>query len=314
MDIYITGIAGFIGTNLALNLEKKGYKVSGIDNLCSKTRNIEILEKNNIKVETNSISNLSSLPVNSSTIVIHLAALGNVVESVGSPKANFQSNVAETLHLLELLRKSSSRNIIFSSTGGALMGNSKPPVDENSLPSPISPYGASKLSCEGYLSAYNSSYGIRSLIFRFGNVYGPNSMHKKGVLNTFIKKSLNKKTIKFFGSEKTTRDYIHVDDICQGLIKGIEFMSKKEGDLLEIFHLANNKQVSLEEIRILIERILNRKINYEIKESRKGEVSFNSASFEKAKKVLNFSPKVALANGIKLLIEDIKANEKSNKI
>ena len=242
--------------------------------------------------------------------MIHLAALGNVVESVASPKTNFQSNVVETIHLLELLRKSSCNDIIFSSTGGALMGDSKPPVNELSLPTPISPYGASKLACEGYFRAYSKSYGIKSLIFRFGNVYGPNSMHKKGVINTFIKKALNKEKITFFGSGDTTRDYIHVDDICQGLTKGIGFIKEQKGSLLEIFHLANNRQISLEEIRVEIEKILKRNIQYEIKKSRKGEVLFNSASYEKANFLLNFNPKVNFDDGLNQLVEDIKINQK----
>ena len=67
------------------------------------------------------------------------------------------------------------------------MGNSKPPVNEAKLPAPISPYGASKLACEGYLRAYSESYNMNCICFRFGNVFGPFSLHKKGVINLFIK-------------------------------------------------------------------------------------------------------------------------------
>ena len=71
------------------------------------------------------------------------------------------------------------------------MGDTSPPVNEKICPSPISPYGASKLACEGYINAYSKCYGLSSIVFRFGNVYGPNGSHKNGVVNKFIRNSIN---------------------------------------------------------------------------------------------------------------------------
>ena len=82
------------------------------------------------------------------------------------------------------------------------MGNTSPPVNENSLPAPISPYGASKLCCEGYLSSYANAYKINSITLRFGNVYGKFSSHKQGVINKWIRSSINDKPIEIFGDGK----------------------------------------------------------------------------------------------------------------
>ena len=87
---------------------------------------------------------------------------------------------------------------MFASTGGAIMGNQKPPIDEQSLPWPISPYGASKLCGEAYLHAFAGSFGIRPVALRFANVYGPYSAHKKGVITRFIRAALAGGTFETF--------------------------------------------------------------------------------------------------------------------
>ena len=99
-------------------------------------------------------------------VVIHLAAKGNVVESINEPRVNFDTNVLGTLNCLEAANNNNVKKFLFASTGGALMGNTPPPVDEKSVPKPISPYGASKLAAEGYCSAFSVSFGLDVVIFK----------------------------------------------------------------------------------------------------------------------------------------------------
>ena len=188
MRVIITGGLGFIGFNLAKSLSKKGFHVIIIDSLVSGSNNQKWIEKDweIHKLGLDQTEKIIKI-LKKAEIVIHLAALGNVIQSVKDPIVNFNNNVFSTIKLLEAMRIADCQKIIFSSTGGALMGNTTPPVSELSIPKPISPYGASKLACEGYLSAYSNSYDISSIIFRFGNVYGPFSSHKIGVINKFIR-------------------------------------------------------------------------------------------------------------------------------
>ena len=310
-SILITGGLGFIGFNLAKNLSQTFEKVYIIDSLISKTKNSFNESNKNIEVYKIDLKDTKKLRtiVEKSDLIIHLAAKGNVMESVSNPLDNFNSNVITTLNLLELMKKSSKcKKIIFSSTGGALMGDTTSPVNEKSSPRPISPYGASKLACEGYINAYSKCFNIKSIIFRFGNVYGKYSSHKRGVINQFIRNSLNNKKHKVFGSIKSSRDYINVKDICNAIELGINYLENMSTNN-KIFHLANNEEIYLEDLINSINTV-SKKINeYIICDFRDGEVFKNYSSYEKAKNELGFTPKITLKDGINELYEWIKVNE-----
>ena len=304
--ILITGSEGFIATNLILKLSKiKEFNLIGIDSGIAKSSNNNFTNKL-IKHKSVDIASSSSLLdlINGTDLIIHLAARGNVVESLADPLENFNSNVYSTLILLEAMRKTGTRNIVFASTGGALMGNTPPPVNEDSLPAPISPYGSSKLSCEGYLSSYASSFLINSISLRFSNVYGKFSSHKKGVINKWIRNSIKDEPIEIFGDGKSTRDYIHVDDICDGIISSMKRLLNVKGPIFERYHLANNQEISLLELSEIIEISSNKKLSRNFKDKRNGEVNRNSSEFKLAKKILNFQPKK-----IPLLYDWIRKNE-----
>ncbi len=309
MRVIITGGLGFIGFNLAKSLSKKGFHVIIIDSLVSGSNNQKWIEKDweIHKLGLDQTEQIIKI-LKKAEIVIHLAALGNVIQSVKNPIVNFKNNVFSTIKLLEAMRIADCQKIIFSSTGGALMGNTNPPVSELSIPKPISPYGASKLACEGYLSAYSNSYDISSIIFRFGNVYGPFSSHKIGVINKFIRNAIESKKSDIYGSIETTRDYIHVNDIVKGLTLGIKYfenINKKS----EIFHLANGEGITLKKIINEINSCSERPMQIDYKPYRKGEVKNNHSSFKYAEEVLGFSPDIKLNKGIKELYEWIIRNE-----
>ena len=306
LKIIVTGGEGFIGTNLCKRLKRLyNSKILSIDNNISNSLNSKFHEgiSNLVRTDLNDIEKIVSL-IKSSDLVIHLAASGNVIESVQDPIKNFENNVLSTLNLLEAIRLSKIKTVIFASTGGALMGNTKPPVNEKSVPKPISPYGASKLSCEGYLSAYSESYDVKTFALRFGNVYGPYSLHKKGVINKWIKDSLKDNNLVIYGDGNSTRDYIYVDDICLGIEKCIEYSFRRDiNNNFEKFHLANNEEISLNHLSKLIISKTNSKSKVIFKQLRKGEVIRNFAAIKKAKIVLNFETKVSLDEGLNKTIK-----------
>ena len=111
--------------------------------------------------------------------VVHLAALSGVIDSIEDPRSSFEINVAGSFQLFELARKTKVSKLVNASTGGALLGEVTPPISESMAPSPLSPYGASKLAVEGYCSAFAGAYGFPCVTLRFSNIYGPRSAHKK---------------------------------------------------------------------------------------------------------------------------------------
>ena len=179
--------------------------------------------------------------------VIHLAAFGSVADSVADPLENFEVNARGTLVVLQAAARAGARRFVFASTGGALIGDAPAPVDESSLPRPISPYGASKLCGEGYCHAFRGSYGLETVALRFANVYGPRSEHKRGVVTSFVKRALRGEPLVIYGDGSATRDFIYVDDLCAGIAAALASPAA-EG----VVHLASERETAIGELARLV--------------------------------------------------------------
>ncbi len=293
--ILVTGGCGFIGANLVPKLLGKGYKVVVLDNLSKGS--FDYIKKHNIDFIEGDIRNKSDIKKALLGVdgVIHLAAFGSVVESVNDPEENFDINVRGTFTLLDSCRSIGVKKIVFSSTGGALIGNAVPPVDESSIPRPISPYGSGKLCCEAYCSSFAHSYGMNITALRFANVIGPYSWHKKGAVTAFMKAIINNTDIEIYGDGEATRDFLYVDDLCDGIISA--YIKSLPG--FNPIHLSSGKEVSVNELASEIKLVASVPdhpvIHYE---KRIGEVERNFATFDLAKKLLDFSPKYDLRQGL----------------
>ncbi len=295
--VLVTGGCGFIGSNLVPKLEALGYKVNILDNLSKGS--LDYVEKTNAKIFIGDIRDrkIVSEALIGVSSVIHLAAYGSVVESVDDPVENFDINVTGSFTVLDECRKACVKKIIFSSTGGALIGNALPPVDETSIPKPISPYGSSKLCCEAYCSSFSHSYNMDITALRFANVVGPVSWHKKGAVTAFMKSIMDGEDITIYGNGEATRDFLYVDDLCQGIIKTLQ--TSLPG--FQPIHLASGKEVSVSELATLICRVAhsdNHPIVY--CDKRIGEVERNFANYSLAKELIDFHPKTSLDKAIKL--------------
>jgi UDP-glucose 4-epimerase len=293
--ILITGGCGFVGSNLIPLFLEKGYQVRVLDNFSNVDS--QYIDKYDIEIIEGDITE-SAVVVKAITGVvgvIHLAASGSVIESVKNPVDNFYNNVTGTFVLLNECRKQGISNFIFASTGGALIGNADPPVNEKSLPSPISPYGSSKLCCEAYCSSFAHSYDMNITALRFANVVGKNSLHKKGAVNVFMNSILKNNPLTIFGDGTATRDFLYANDLCLGIFKAFE------KNLLGFnrIHLASGKETSVSQLAQTIITISGRK-NYPINylPMRKGEVEKNFATYDFAKQVLNFEPKASLQDAL----------------
>lgn len=296
--ILVTGGCGFVGSNLVKLLVDQGHEVRVLDNL-SKGRksylsglDVDIYEADirDPKLCEDAFSDVKK--------VVHLAAFGSVVESVDDPQANFDMNVVGTFNILKLCVQKKVKKMVFSSTGGALIGNANPPVDEGSLPKPISPYGASKLCCESYCHAFAESYGLNTVCLRFANVYGPNSEHKTGVINKYFEAIKKGAPLLVYGDGESSRDYIHVSD----LVRGISIALMDDSLENEVLHLATGTEITLKRLADTVKEVSGRKDHpIEYLPSRPGEVNRNFASYDYAKKKIGFEPKVSLKKGLEAL-------------
>ena len=228
--------------------------------------------------------------------VIHLAAAGSVVMSVEDPAANFDVNVLGTFRVLDAARRAGVQRTVQASTGGALIGDATPPVDERSLPKPISPYGASKLAGEGYAHAYAKAYGMDTVALRFANVYGPWSERKRGAMTMFFRAIHAGEPIVIYGDGTASRDYTHVDDIARALELALD--SDVPGGT--VLHIASGVETTVRELAGLCCAAAGAPEHpVEYRPRRAGEVDRNFASYDLAEKVLGYAPSIGREDGIR---------------
>lgn len=295
MNILITGGAGLIGTSLVRMLVARGEHIVVVDNGAHSVCPPAL--PGGVRVIKADVRDGDAMAAASDGMdaVIHLAASGSVVQSVQDPVLNFEVNAAGTLNMLEKSRDAGVKKFIFASTGGALIGNADPPVSEESLPRPISPYGAGKLCGEAYCHAFARSYGLPTVALRFANVYGPYSAHKRGATTAFIKALMSDSPIIVYGDGTASRDFLYVEDLCRGIIAALDARL----DPGTVLHLASGVETTVGQLARLLAEIAGRP-NHPIlyAPQRKGEVQRNFASFRRAHQVLGFAPAVSLRDGL----------------
>jgi len=294
----ITGGCGFVGANLVPMLLERGCEVRILDNFAAgdparvPAAGVEILE-GDVRDDAAVARAMEGVEA-----VIHLAASGSVAESIADPRENFDVNARGTLVALEGAARAGARRFVFASTGGALIGDAPTPVDESSLPRPISPYGASKLCGEGYCHAFRGSYGLETVALRFANAYGPRSEHKKGVVTTFIRSALRAEPLLIYGDGSATRDFIYVDDLCAGIAATLASPAA-DG----VIHLASERETAVSELARLVIDITGADVAVEHVPRRRGEVERNFALAQRASELLGFRAAVSLEQGLATTVE-----------
>jgi UDP-glucose 4-epimerase len=318
MNWLITGGCGFIGTSLIKTLiNENTHNIRVLDNLTTGTREdlFETCKYSEVSVESIGEFNGVELVVGDildeelavkvtkkADVIIHLAANTGVGPSVENPRADCMANVIGTFNYLEAARINNVTRFVFASSG-APAGEVEPPIHEELPPHPVSPYGASKLAGEGYCSAYYKTFNIQTIMLRFGNVYGPGSLHKSSIVAKFIRQALNKETLEIYGDGTQTRDFIYIDD----LINALRLAVVTDGIGGEAFQIASNQETTVGEITEKMVEILNQNdindINVINGETRLGDVKRNYSDTSKAKNRLGWQPTMNQDEGLKKTVE-----------
>jgi UDP-glucose 4-epimerase len=217
----VTGGAGFIGSHLVDALLADGASVVVADDLSTGRAERVAPEADLETVDVADVAALDSVVDRvRPTRIFHLAAQSSVTVSVQDPYRDCTVNVGGTLNVLQAAGRHSAP-VVFTSTGGALYGNrAAVPTEEDSLPAPVAPYGASKWAGEAYLVTWREASGIPHSICRLGNVYGPRqSPHgEAGVVAIFSHHLWQRIPPKLFGEGRPTRDYVHVSDVVAAML------------------------------------------------------------------------------------------------
>ena len=293
-NVLITGGAGFIGRHLADYLTGRvDVAVTVIDNESLGDR--KHLDLSKVRFIAGDLRNRDELrsALEGQDVVVHLAADTRVVESIADPAHNFECNVVGTFNLLEHCRELGVNRIVAASTGGAILGDVEPPVHEQMAPQPTSPYGASKLMLEGYLSAYASSYGMSTCALRFSNIYGPRSFHKGSVVAHFYRQVLAGDKLVVYGDGSQTRDFLYVGDLVEGI------WTAAEGPAQGAFQLGSGAPTTLNQLLEHMRTVTGHEIEVVYQDFRAGEVRDTWCEIEKARTGFGFDPATTLEDGLR---------------
>jgi UDP-glucose 4-epimerase len=301
--ILVSGGAGYVGSHAVRELQKKGFRCLVLDNLAyghsQFVKGAELVEGN-----TGNSGLLDRIFCqNEIEAVMHFAAYAYVGESVIDPAKYYQNNVASTLTLLQAMINAKVNRLIFSSTSATYGNPQEIPITEDHPQSPINPYGATKLMVERILRDFDQAYGLKSVVFRYFNAAGADPEGEIGEWHEpethLIPLVLDvaagsRDCVEIYGTDYPTpdgtciRDYIHVTDIAQAHLQGLEQLSA--GQRSDVFNLGNGGGFSVREVIQTAEKVTGRKIKAVETARRPGDPPCLVASAQKAQKVLGWKP------------------------
>ena len=315
MKTIVTGGAGFIGSHLVDLLMQNGHQVMVLDNLSSgRTENIakhldsgavELLEQDIREADFEAIFRRVEPEV-----VFHLAAQIDVRRSVEDPLLDAEMNITATIRLAEAARRTGVRRVVHTSSGGSIYGEPEQlPATEGLHVDPRSPYAASKVAGELYLNVYRQLYGLETSFIAPANVYGPrqNPFGEAGVVAIFSRNLLDGKPTRVFGGGTNTRDYVYVGDVARAF-----YLASAEAGDGERFNIGTGVETTDRELHSAVAKAVGAPDSPADDPARLGDVARSSLSYEKAKRVLGWTPQVSLDEGVARTVEYFR-NEPGRK-
>lgn len=303
MNILVTGGAGFIGSSLCDALLARGYRVICLDNFHTfyaaaiKLNNIrQALEHPQYTLIEGDIRDDACLghlfTRYSPQVVIHLAALAGVRNSLEDPLEYLDVDIKGTVQLLEYARKYQVEKFIFASSSSVYGKNATPFCEEDACDSPLSPYATSKRAGELLCSTYHSLYGLSTICLRFFTVYGPRQRPEMAI-HRFTRLIDQGDEVTVYGDGSSSRDYTYIDDIIEGILSALQLSCG-----FEIFNLGNSHATHLNEVIHLIERCMGKAACKVHLPMQPGDAEHTFADLKKSSRLLGFIPRVGIEEGI----------------
>jgi UDP-glucose 4-epimerase len=310
--ILITGGAGFIGSNLASYLTCKGEEVAVFDNLSSgRMENLNaIMGRKNFKFIKGDIRDCESINSAMKDVeeVYHIAADPSVKDSAEKPEISFDINVVGSFNVLEVARRNDVKKIVFTSSSTVYGETNVLPTPEDNPLVPISNYAASKVACESYISSYASTYGIKGIVLRLANIFGPPSTH--GVMYDFYKKlQANPQKLEILGNGRQNKSYLYISDCIDAII----LASRKQKKIYDYFNVGSEEMTNVNEIARTMCSILGLKPKFHYTGGKRGWTGDVVKMLLSNKKIerLGWKKKVDLKEGVKRYIEWMKTTPQS---
>ena len=320
----ITGVAGFIGSNLLESLLMLNQKVVGLDNFETGFQHnidqaIEDAEKatqktlrNNFKFINGDVSNIEDCHFACLGVdyVLHHAALGSVPRSIEAPLRSNKSNVDGFLNMLVASKDSRVKRFVYASSSANYGDHPALPKLEPHIGNPLSPYAVTKVVNELYANVFASTYGLKSIGLRYFNIFGkrqdPNGAYA-AVVPCWVSSILNQESIFINGDGSTSRDFCYIDNVVQ--VNILAATVKNDESINQIYNVAVGEKTSLNDLHQIIEDLLINRVNLLIKkepiyrEFRDGDVMHSLADISKAEALLGYQSNFTLKQGLEELMD-----------
>ena len=294
--VLVTGGAGFIGSTLVDRLVAEGFRVAVVDDLSNGRREYLNPAAHFYKIGLASPRLDVVFAAEKPEAVFHLAAHIDARVSVADPIRDAETNVHGSLRVLQACVKHGVKKLVFASSGGAIYHDTRNfPTKESEVPSPLTPYGVSKLAFEHYLETARHHFGLEYAALRYANVYGPRQDQKGegGVIGVFCKALLEGRTPTIFGDGKQTRDFVYVDDVVEANLKALR--AKKSG----VWHVATGEETNVNDVARLAAAAFGWTKKFTRRPTPAGDVRRSVLDARKAKKDLGWTPDVGIELGIR---------------
>jgi UDP-glucose 4-epimerase len=301
MNFLITGVAGFLGSNLSNYLVREAHQVRGLDDLSAGDPESLSPEVLFTRGDVNDRPKLWTL-LQDVDCVYHLAARVSVPESVLYPREYNATNVGGTVSLMEAMRDVGVRRVVFISSGAVYGDQGEQPLRENAAPNPRSPYAVSKLAAEYYVHTIGNLWGIETVSLRVFNAYGPGQRLPPShapVIPNYLRQTMRGSTLVMHGDGSQTRDYIYVDDVISAMISA----ATAPGINHSVINIGSGTETSIRDLVRLIMEVTGVKVEAIVNPQNDPGVSRMCASINLANEKLGYQPRFSLEQGLRLTLE-----------
>ncbi len=299
----VTGVAGFIGSNLAGRLLADGWQVTGIDCFTDyyarsvKERNLAALKAHprfafvEADLVTAGGTDLAPL-VKSVDVVFHEAGQAGVRASWGTSfEVYTHDNILATQAILEAVKGSGLHRFVYASSSSIYGDVETLPIREDTLPHPVSPYGVTKLAAEHLCNLYRVNWGVPAVSLRYFTVYGPRQRPDMA-FHKFIRAMLHDEPLSLYGGGEQTRDFTFIDDVVEANVRAVD--APPGG----VFNISGGSRVTVNQVIATLEDLIGRPARLDRQGWQAGDQHHTWADASAARQVLGFAPKVALRDGL----------------
>lgn len=302
MRVLVTGVAGFIGSQVARALVARGDEVRGLDNLVT---GFEENVPEGVEFLRGDLRELDEVrkACAGAEVVFHQAALRSVEKSVDDPVESDRSNVLGTLHVLMAAQEGGVRRVVYASSSSVYGDPPGALRVETELPQPVSPYGVSKLAGEHYCHAWTALHGLSTVSLRYFNVFGPRQHPESKyalVFPAFIAALVDGRRPELHWDGEQSRDFTYIDDVVHANLLAAEAGPRADG---EVFNVGAGRSKTVNEVLQAISEAVGVWIDPVRKPKRPGDVRHTLADITKARQILGWSPRADWEESVRACVE-----------